>query len=396
MRTLTPRELEPGMVAVHAIVTPLGQELAPAGAEITRQLIIRMKLYRVETCDVEGEPPAVEVPVAEPVEVQVLEPVMVMPTPVIVEPVPAPVPEKKVPKTHAEESKTHFQKIAGSAEFHEFQLGYLSTVELLKKTLHEIIYNHAEVPAQELIMSVSNLYSPRNTIIELFDMLYNMRTLNDSVFSHSLNVALISRMIGRWLKYDKHDLDTLTLAGLLHDIGKCKIPEEILNKPGKLTDEEFAEIKKHPKYGYDLLKNLNVDSRVKKAALMHHERCDGSGYPSGLDEDLLDEFAMIVAVADVYDAMTAARAHRAPLCPFQVIANFEQDSFQKYPTKILLTFLKQMANTYQSNRVVLSDGRGCKIVYINSNALSRPIVQFDDNTCLDLSKHRELYIKALL
>lgn len=393
MRTLTPHELEPGMITINPVVTPLGQELAPAGAEVTRQLINRMKLYRVETCDVEGEPPVEDV-----IEEVVDEPILVMPAPVIVEPVPtpAPKPEKKIPKTYAESSKTHFQKVAESNEFREFQLGYLSTVELLKKSLHDIIHNHAEVPTQELIASVSNLYTPRNTIIELFDMLYNMRTLNDSVYSHSLNVALISRMLGRWLKYDKHDLDTLTLAGLLHDIGKCKIPEEILNKPDKLTDEEFAEIKKHPKYGYDLLKNLNVDSHVKKAALMHHERCDGSGYPSGLDEDLLDDYAMIVAIADVYDAMTAARVHRAPLCPFQVISNFESDGFQKYPTKILLTFLKQIANTYQSNRVVLNDGRGCKIIYINNNALSKPIVQFDDNTCLDLSKHRDIFIKALL
>ena len=119
--------------------------------------------------------------------------------------------------------------------------------------------------------------------------------------------------------------------------------------------------------------------------------------PTGLTEDYIDNFAMIVAIADVYDAMTAARSYRSPLCPFEVISKFEEDGFQKYHTKYILVFLKQIASTYQSNRVILSDGRGCTIVMLNQNALSRPIVQFDDKSCLDLSTaSRDLYIKAVL
>ena len=171
---------------------------------------------------------------------------------------------------------------------------------------------------------------------------------------------------------------------------------EVLEKPGKPTDEEYELIKKHPKLGYEMLKHQNIDPHVRKAALMHHERCDGSGYPSGLEEDFIDEYAMIVGIADVYDAMTAARSYRAPLCPFQVISNFEKEGYQKYHAKYIITFLKQIAATYQSNRVVLSDGRGCNIVMLNQNALSRPMVQFDDNTILDLSTQKDLYIKSVL
>ena len=174
------------------------------------------------------------------------------------------------------------------------------------------------------------------------------------------------------------------------------IPEETLTKPDKLTDEEFAVIKKHPKFGYDILKNQPLDPHVKKAALMHHERCDGTGYPSGLDEDLIDEYAMIVGIADVYDAMTTARSYRAPLCPFQVISNFEKDGYAKYNTKYILIFLKQIAATYQNNRVILSDGRGCNIVMLNSNSLSKPMVQLDDGTIIDLATQKDLYIKAVM
>ena len=85
-------------------------------------------------------------------------------------------------------------------------------------------------------------------------MLHNMRQVNDSTYAHSLNVAIISRIIGKWLHFSNEELDTLTLAGLLHDIGKTKIPDEVLNKDGKLTDEEFQMIRNHPKYGYDILK----------------------------------------------------------------------------------------------------------------------------------------------
>lgn len=365
MRRLGPKELEIGMILAEDVKTPIGQELATKGTEVTRQLINRMKLYKVETACVEGEDPAAPAAPAAP-----------------------------APKTHAEESKTHSQKIAASSEFRDFQFSYFAAIDKLK-TVFAAAERREQVDTTELLAAVAELFRSK-TIGELFDMLFNMRIMEDAVYAHCLNVGLVSRMIGRWLKLETHNLDVLTLAGLFHDIGKIKIPNEVLEKQGKPTDEEFALIKSHPKLGYDILKNQKLDPHIKKAALMHHERCDGSGYPSGIEEDLIDEYAMIVGIADVYDAMTAARSYRAPLCPFQVISNFENEGYQKYHAKYILTFLKQIAATYQSNRVVLSDGRGCNIVMLNQNALSRPMVQFDDNTILDLSTQREIYIKSVL
>ena len=381
MRTLSPKELQDGMMTAEAVKTPVGQILAPADTIITRQLINRMKLYRVESVTIYGDDP---VPEDTTAEVSQDEPIVNDNT--------------RQPKTHAEESKTHSQKVAASPEFRDFQFTYFSVIEKMKVSFTAAADRNEPIDTNDLLNSVSELFRSRNTIIELFDMLYNMRTITDSVYAHCLNVSLISRMIGRWLKLQAHDLDVLTIAGLLHDIGKLRIPEEILNKPGLLSDEEFKQIRQHPRYGYDILKGQpNLDPRIKKTALMHHERCDGSGYPSGLGEDFIDNYAMIVAIADVYDAMTAARSYRAPLCPFQVISSFEKEGYQKYYTRYILTFLKQIAVTYQSNRVILSDGRGCNIVMLNQNALSRPIVQFDDNTCLDLSTaSKDLFIKAVL
>jgi putative nucleotidyltransferase with HDIG domain len=372
MQKLIPKEVEVGMITAVPVKTPLGQELAPAGVEVTRQLINQIKLYRVESVTVEGEP-----------------------KPRVVSQEPRP---KSEPKTHVEESLTHFQKVAASDEFRTFQIQYLQVTQQMQPVFTAASEKNTPIDTQSLLDSVAQLFRSRSTIVELFDMIYSMRSIADSSYAHSLNVSLISRMIGRWLKLDKKDLDTLTVAGLLHDIGKVRIPNEILNKTGSLTDEEFAKIKEHPKLGYDILKKQpKLDPRIVNAALMHHERCDGSGYPSRLTEESIDDYAMIVAIADVYDAMTAARAYRAPLCPFQVINNFEKDGYQKFSTKYILTFLNHIAQTYQRNRVMLSDGRACNIVMLNQNALSRPIVQFDDKSCLDLSTaSKDLIITTLL
>lgn len=375
MRKLAPNELEIGMITIEPVITPSGQTLAPEGTEVTRQLINRMKLYRVPYAAVEGEDP-VDQPEAKVPEAS----------------------ESKAPKTHAEEIKTHSQKVAASTEFRDFQIQYIQAINEMKISFSAAVKDNAPIDTHVLLSDVSELFRSRNTIAELFDMLFNMRALTDSVYAHCLNVALISRMIGRWLKLERHDLDILTMAGLLHDIGKLKIPDEVLNKPGALSDEEFALIRQHPKLGYEILKKQeSLDPRIKKTALMHHERCDGSGYPTKLTEDFIDNFAMIVAIADVYDAMTMARSYRSPMCPFEVISSFERDGFQKYHTRYIMTFLSHIAATYQNNRAILSDGRGCSVVMINQHALSRPIVQFDDNSCLDLSTAgSDLFIKAVL
>ena len=374
MRKLAPNDLEIGMILTEPVITPSGQTLSSEGSAVNRQLINRMKLYRVPYAVVEGEEPS---PVTTDESASETT---------------------KIPKTHAQESITHVQRVAASPEFRAFQLQYIKTIDQMKQSFSDAVRDNSPIDTATLLTMVSDLFRLRSTTAELFDMLFNMRALTDSVYAHCLNVALISRMIGRWLKLDPHDLDVLTLAGVLHDIGKLMIPEEILNKPGSLNDEEFAMIKRHPKLGYEILKQqTTLDPRIKKAALMHHERCDGSGYPTGLTEDFIDNFAMSVAIADVYDAMTMARSYRSPMCPFEVISSFERDGFQKYYTRYIMTFLHQIASTYQNNRAILSDGRGCTIVMINPNNLSRPIVQFDDSTCLDLSTaSSSLFIKAVL
>ena len=180
----------------------------------------------------------------------------------------------------------------------------------------------------------------------------------------------------------------------MHDVGKMEIPERIIKKPEILTDSEYSVIKLHPKRGYNLLAPIRMDERIKKVALMHHERCDGSGYPSGLKGDQIEEFAKMVAIVDIYDAMTSARVYRGPLCPFEVITVFESEGYEKFDPKYIIPFLEGIVNSYLNEKVILSDGRVGTIVLNNKNALSRPVVRIG-NELIDLSKEKNLFIHEI-
>ena len=147
--------------------------------------------------------------------------------------------------------------------------------------------------------------------------------------------------------------------------------------------------------GYEVLKDFPIDIRVKYAALMHHERCDGSGYPNGFVAEQIDEFAKIIAIADVYDAMTSSRRYRNAICPFDVIEEFERDGFLKFDAGYLMTFLERIVQSYIHNMVRLSDGREGEVIMINRLSLSRPVVKVG-NDYVDLSKDRKLSIREIV
>ena len=376
MKEYQTKDLLPGMVTAIPVRTKRGQLIINPNVELTRTLISRLEFYGIASVQI-TENKQVATPMETPKD-------------------PAYFPAKSPVSAPSPVSDASYsQKLKSSPDFQRFQVDFTLRSQDLKNCFDAYLSDGGTVNKEELLSKTISLVSPKQTTLDVFDMLHNMRQVNDSTYAHSLNVAIISRIIGKWLHFSNEELDTLTLAGLLHDIGKTKIPDEVLNKDGKLTDEEFQMIRNHPKYGYDILKSQPLNSHIKKAALMHHERCDGSGYPMGLTMEEIDDYALIIAIADVYDAMTAARSYRAPLCPFEVIAEFEKDGLQKYKPKYILTFLENIANAYQNNRVMLSDGTSARIVLLNHRRLSKPLVQLDDGACIDLEKS-PLYIKAII
>lgn len=209
---------------------------------------------------------------------------------------------------------------------------------------------------------------------------------DDYTYRHSINVCLISTMIGKWLGLKQEDLNRLAIAGLLHDIGKSKIPSAILNKPDKLTDEEFKIMKTHTTLGYRIIKETkDISIDIQCGVLQHHERIDGKGYPLGLGENKIHMFAKIIAVADVYDAMTSERVYKHKESPFKVAELIFENSFGHLDAEIANTFLKKISQFYVGNIIRLNTGEIAEIVLINNSAPTRPLIRIEDKF-VDLSK----------
>ena len=293
---------------------------------------------------------------------------------------------------HAE---TFIEKIKNRESFQRFHQAYENTAGNLKNSLDSIVHSQKDINVDQLLSDIGHILSQCDSNTDLLNMLHCMREYDDSTYIHCLNVALISNIIGRWLHFMPEDLEVLTLSGLLHDIGKIAIPPQIIMKPAKLTAEEFNTIKTHTIRGYNLMKSQHIDNRIKHSALMHHERCDGSGYPYGFFDKQIDPFAKLVAIADVYDAMTCARVYRGPLCPFEVMSIFEAEGYTKYDPKYIMTFMEGIAQTYINNTVKLSNDMIGEVVLINKLNLSRPVVKINTQF-IDLSKNKQLSIVAMM
>ncbi len=294
------------------------------------------------------------------------------------------------------EEPSHFEKLKASPQYQQFRSEFTENVGSLRASLNEIVEKNTPVKVDDLIGNTMKIIASQSNTFSVFDMLHNMRDFDDLTFTHSMNVAMICNVFAQWLGMSPDEVKLATACGTLHDIGKLRIDDEIIKKPGKLTDEEFKTIQSHPIFGYRLLQNQKISEHIKLSALEHHEKCDGSGYPMHLPGDKIDRFAKLVTIADVYDAMTSNRIYRKGMCPFKVIEIFEQEGLQKYDVVFIMTFLESVVNTYIDNRVALSDGRIGTVKWINKQRLSKPMVQLENGSFLELAKNPDLSITQIL
>lgn len=290
---------------------------------------------------------------------------------------------------------SYWSRLRATPEFKQYKDDFESTVNVMSQTMTDVVTKNAPLPKEELVNEAMSILHPASGDVNVFDMVHNMRQYDDITFAHSLNVGLICNVFAGWLGLSEDEIRLATECGIFHDIGKLAIPEDIIKKPGKLSTAEFAIVKTHPVEGFKILSNQDVDDHVRQAALMHHEKCDGSGYPLGLKSDEIDFYAKLVCIADVYEAMTASRKYRDGLCPFTVIEAFENEGLQKYDTGMIMTFLQKIVDTYMMNRVGLSNGMEGDIIFINKQRLSRPLVKCGDKY-IDLFVEKDLRIERLL
>lgn len=228
--------------------------------------------------------------------------------------------------------------------------------------------------------------------ISIFPLLNKIKSYDFYTYEHLLNVALLAVNIGKWLKYSPKQLEQLAYAGVLHDIGKMKVSQSILNKPASLEPEEYEQMKQHAILGYHELINIEgIDKDVCIGVVMHHEREDGSGYPQGLKGEDIHPYGKILAIADVYDAMTSNRVYHRKENPFQVLGYMAKNSFGHLDTKVLMSFFENIVQYYIGEQVLLNNGVKGVVIFINPNNIDRPLLR-GENGIIDLVKERELQI----
>lgn len=351
----------PGMLVADNIINSVNQLIVPKDSLLTDKAIARMRFHSIQRFKIYVGDDAPK-PVIEPKSVE----------------------------------RSYFDKLRDTEEFIQYNNSFKNAVSTFEDKLRAMVRDNAGPASGSLVESVRGLQNSCRNGIQVFDLLHCMRNYDDITFAHSLNVALICAVEGTWLGLSENDIDVLIQCGIYHDIGKLLIPKDIIEKPSTLTSEEYKTVKTHAMQGYELLRDKPLDNRVKLSALQHHERCDGSGYPMNFMAEQIDSFAKIVAIADIYEAMTSPRAYRKPKCPFEVIRIFESDGLALFDPKYLMTFMENITQSYMGTKVRLNNGTIGTIIYINKLSYSRPMIQIDESNYLDLTKDSSLYIESLI
>lgn len=284
---------------------------------------------------------------------------------------------------------SYYEKTNLSKEFANWKDKYFTNMVAYKVAVDSFVYNRVPFRLTDLLKIADTLVPANMTGKQLLTYINLIQPREEDLsYVHGLNVALICRIFGHWLKWSPEDINTLTFAGFIYDVGKNILPQDIIWKPGKLTNLEFDLMKTHAFHAYHLLKKTNLNEHILNATLQHHERCDGTGYPQGLKSNEIDPYAKILAIVDMYEAMTAPRTYREPMCPYKAISIFEQDFFQKYDISFIKTFLQHLSDELIGNRIELNSGDQGEVIMANRTSLSRPVLRMDDGSILDLSSQQ--------
>ena len=212
------------------------------------------------------------------------------------------------------------------------------------------------------------------------------------VLTNLVNTTIIAIKIGMGLKYPRQDLMRLGVAAILHDVGMCLVPEEILNKPGPLTPEERTVIRRHPELGAQALRQLCPNAQwIAELVLQEHERLGGHGYPRGLQEPEIHEYAQIIGLADTFEALLHARPYRQRFLPHEAMRELVTKEKTAFSTKTLKCLIQQFSVFPVGTRIRLNTGESAEVVELNPQYPLRPVVKVHtDSHGLSLKEARTL------
>lgn len=278
----------------------------------------------------------------------------------------------------------------------QFLNTYNQSIRVVTKAFDDIRLSQ-RVPLDTFTATAEDIAEKTASAGNIIDQMYNLPKCDDYTIYHSVNVSAIAATIAMWLGYPAESINSISLAALLHDVGKSQLPETLLSQQGLLSPGEWEFYKKHTYYGSQLVEKIpNVAKSLLAAVLEHHERVDGSGYPNGLTGDEIHPYAKIIAIADLYDeALTLNREEPRLLSPYASLERL-RENIDKVDAKICLTFITKMTSFLSGNRVALSDGREGLVVCVNKAFPARSMVQMPDGGVLDLAEEPGVRIHHII
>lgn len=240
----------------------------------------------------------------------------------------------------------------------------------------QYIYNNAD--SSEIVSATNNIASELMSVISQNNAvaidINALKTSDEYTFKHSVDVATISMVLAKQQGLSRKEIYEIGVAGLLHDVGKTKIPNEILNKPGRLDDEEFAIMKQHSVYGYHMIKDRpEFNNGICLGVLQHHEKMNGKGYPLGFDANKICPYAKILTVADIYDALVTERPYKSAFTQKDAIEMI-MSMTDELDMNAMKSFLESMILYPVDSLVTLSNGERARVVKNNPNYILRPTV----------------------
>lgn len=229
-------------------------------------------------------------------------------------------------------------------------------------------------------------------------MLTDMCLTDNYLYNHSLNVCLYSSLLGMGMGLSRDELMVLGLGAILHDIGKVKIPPKLLFKPDKLTESEYTIVQRHAEIGYTMLKDLpNIPLISAHCAYQHHERIDGSGYPRGIQGHEIHDYAKLIGLCDVYDALTTHRCYRAAKLPHEAMELLYASAGTKFDQHLIESFFQKVAIYPLGMTVELNTGETGVVVDLNASCLHRPVIRvLEDQSGMPLKEPYELDLSKQL
>ncbi|MFB5088793.1 HD-GYP domain-containing protein [Psychrobacillus sp. PGGUH221] len=293
--------------------------------------------------------------------------------------------KKTIIENNAPEIKTNFAQLYNDAvsNYHKEFLAWESGMKVDVARLRNII-----------MPLVERASADRQSLFYL----NNYSTKEKYIAHHSIAVGILSGAIAKKLNYSNGEIIQIATAGLMADTGMAKVNSKIRDKKSHLTEADFSEIKKHTIYSFQMIKDSPLlKPEMKLAIFQHHERLDGSGYPKGEKMENVSIYSQIIAVADVFHAMTSERIYRAKSSPFKVLEMIKEEEFGKYNIQVVNALISLVGAVPISTRVLLSNGEIGEVVFLHRDSPFRPMIRLTENgEIIDLNAKRSVYIEALV